>query len=193
MKQQPLDPYLSLHAKANDKTMQSHFKRGVINVVYPSSATADIQIVGNVTTVVKGIQLSSGINPRAIKSGDRVFLWQFDETNPNDMIAVSCYGRAFTDTTNGVISVTVLGGSNVKNFSIPHNLGVVPTMAMVSTFNYAILSSSPGGTGVTSGTYISATGPNGVTADSTYIYGTAFASGDAINKTFPVYWFASIT
>ena len=95
MKQQPLDPYLKLHGKANLITTPAFFKRGIISLIHISSATADVLIVGNLNTTLKNIPLSSAIVPSTIKQGDKCLVFMFDEANPNDCIIVCAYGRDF--------------------------------------------------------------------------------------------------
>jgi hypothetical protein len=172
--QNPLDPYLGLHKKANQKTTPAYWKRGVVNVVYSSSATADIQIVGNTTTVVKGIQLGSGINPSLLRPGDRVLLWQFDETNPNDQIAIVAYGRNFkAPSVSNSGFVTVPHGSTA--YAVPHKLGSIPTAQGASSYVAE----------VDSGNVFISTSQN---ADSTNIY----LANDSASVNIEAYWFATL-
>lgn len=89
--QPPLDSYLKLHSKANDKTTPSMFKRGIINAINIQARTVDIQIVGNQTTVLKGIAASSAINFTTVKAGDRCVVLLFSEINPNDSVILATY------------------------------------------------------------------------------------------------------
>jgi hypothetical protein len=182
--QEPLVPYLKLHAKANDNTTPASFKRGIINSISLQSWTADVQLVGNHTTVLKGIQLSSAINANAIRVGDRCRVDMFSEMNPNDMVIAYVYGRKMMTSNSGFFGYT--GAS--ANIKIPHSLGVIPTIAAISTDNRTYVYY---GTYVSSqGVYISNTGPNNVAFDANYLYVTVETNYGG-SQSYSIFWFVS--
>ena len=89
--QQPLDTYLGIHKKANDNTTPATFNRGIINAVNIQAKTVDIQLVGNQSSILKGVAVSSAINLSVIKAGDRCRVDMFSEVNPNDCICAYTY------------------------------------------------------------------------------------------------------
>ena len=91
----PLDPYLKIHGKANDRVTPATFKRGIINAIYAATGTADVQLVGNQSTVLKGIFFSSAVTPSKAKVGDKCRVDFFSEINPSDAVIAYLYGRAF--------------------------------------------------------------------------------------------------
>lgn len=90
----PLDTYLGVHKKANDHTIPATFKRGIVSAINIQSGTMDVQIIGNQTTVLKGIQISSAVNIYTARIGDKCRIDFFDETNPNDAVVAYTYGRS---------------------------------------------------------------------------------------------------
>lgn len=91
MNNKPLRSYLQLHQQANEKVTPATFKRGIISAVNVHAMTADVQIVGNQSTVLKGIPLSSAINPATLSVGARCRIDMFSESNPNDCVVAYTY------------------------------------------------------------------------------------------------------
>jgi hypothetical protein len=136
---QPLDSYKGLHGKINNTITPDTFKRGIISAVHIASNTADVNILGNNASIVKNVPLSSAINPFLVQAGDKCQLWMFDATNPNDCVVTFTYGRkAFPLVTSGMPTVTFTAG---VYHAVPHNLGMVPNLYMVSpNFSYTVSS-----------------------------------------------------
>jgi hypothetical protein len=91
MNNQPLRSYLQLHSQANEKITPATFRRGIINAVNIQSKTADVQLVGNQSSILKGIPLSSAINLTTVKAGQRCRVDLFGEINPNDSVVAYTY------------------------------------------------------------------------------------------------------
>lgn len=154
--------------KASQNTLvPASNKKGIINQFYPESWTADVQIIGSVQTVLKGIPVSLAVSASDIKAGDRCRVDMFDETNPRDSVVAYTYGRAkYKKTNSGFFSHTT--GTNV---SVPHGLGIKPDF-------YCVSPQDSGGTVI----YISQV------ADATNIYVTIPAA--SANVSF--FWFAGV-
>jgi len=89
--QVPLDTFLGIHSKANSKTIPATFKRGIVNAVNIQAGTMDVQIVGNQSSILKGIAVSSAVNLTTAKPGDRCRIDMFSEINPNDCCVAYTY------------------------------------------------------------------------------------------------------
>ena len=172
--QQPLDPYLKLHNKANSNTLPATFKRGIINTIHPNG-TADVQVVGNQSTILKGIYFSSAVNPVTVRPGDKCRIDMFSEINPSDSIIAYTYGRQQQSLASWGYA-TLPDGNHQQ---VSHGLPGIPNIISVSTF--------PAGTsaGVEAPfAWVSLTAPP---ADNNYIYVDVYASGS-----YTFYWAAAI-
>ena len=83
-----------LYKKQNQKLIRATFKKALIVSVNEASATANISIVGNPSTVIKNVPFASHIIPSLVLANDKCRVDLFDETNPNDMVIAYIYGRS---------------------------------------------------------------------------------------------------
>ncbi len=116
--------------RQNQKLIPSTFKRGVITNVYVNMAQADVIIVGDEQTILKGIPLSSAINPKTIIAGDQCRIDMFDETNPNDMVIAYVYGRSQPKILTSFGSNSINNGTTSITFN--HYLGFIPDSVQFS-------------------------------------------------------------
>lgn len=157
------------YKKQQGRLVAATFKRGIVQNVNQHSATADVQVLGNQTSLVKGVPMASHIIPALVQQGDRCRLDMFDETNPNDMVVAYIYGRTIAPITSGGLFNTS-GGT----FQIPHGLGVVPAMFYANIDELLVVSGNRTIVTITS-------------VDSTYINCTCTTSGTS----FDVLWWAT--
>ncbi len=120
------------------------YKKGIINSIYPQSWTADVQIVGNVQTLLKSIPLASHVNANFVKPGDKCRVDAFDESSPNDMVVAYIYGRKlpFASFNKGITTITT------TKTTIAHGLGVTPDFVFFipqATQQHADTASDPQG------------------------------------------------
>lgn len=179
--QQPLDGYLNLHGKANEKTSTATFKRGIINAIYPQQGTADVQIVGSHSTVIKGVFFSSGVNPNSVMVGDKCRIDMFSEINPADCVIAYTYGRKMTTSSHGVVTST--GSPTGTSVKINHGLNGVPTNVSFSP-QLVIQGASP----ITN--IVSANLDPNKPVDATYIYILVFDNNSS-GTTMKATWYAS--
>jgi hypothetical protein len=119
----------SLYEKQSAKFTRATFKKGIINRVNLSSNTVDVQIIGNQSTVIKGVPMASTIDPTLVPEGAKCRLDLFDETNPNDMVIAYIYGISYAPRKSYYASGshTVSNGTTFP-VNIAHGLGVAPTI-----------------------------------------------------------------
>ena len=118
-------PYHEIVKRTNKKDIVDYYKKGIISVVYKNSWTADVLILGNNSTVLKNIPMSSAV-PSSVMAGDRCKIDMFDESNPDDIVVAYTYGRKSKASISSG-STTVLASST----AIAHNLGVVPDIVSI--------------------------------------------------------------
>lgn len=178
-------PTNKTYEKQNRKLLPATFKKGIIVNVYPQNWTADVYIVGNNQTILKGVPLSTSLDATNTQPGMKCRLDLFDETNPTDMVVAYTYGSG---NLNG-IPRSAFGNAVVTNAgnTIPHNLGVVPTVVgYINQLNSQITLSGTDSHGDTFNYFY----PNVVyeyqPADSTNIYLAAQNNSSTITIT----WFA---
>jgi hypothetical protein len=181
--QPPLDPYLNLHSKANDRTSRATFKRGIINAINAQLGTMDVQIVGSHSTILKGIPFSSAVNSSAVRVGDKCRIDMFDETNPYDCVVAYIYGRKLTTSAYGIYNISTAISSGGTAISIPHTLGVMPTFAFASCrFVSSISAFSPAV--FTEGTQVTK-------FDANFIYVTVYVGISTGVQPLTFFWFAT--
>jgi hypothetical protein len=114
------------------------------------------------------------------------------QIGPQDKATLLEFIRKTIKSANGVYSASFTENGSGVNVSIPHGLGVTPSIASVSA--YSLVGTLPGGAGteITVGVYISATGPGSVTMDATNIYVTIFTGTGTASRTVPIAWSAAI-
>ena len=114
------------YKKQNQKLLPATFKKGVIIQAYQNNWTADVYIVGNNQTILKGVPLALSIDATILQAGMKCRLDLFDETNPSDMVVAYVYGGGNLSIQRRVAS----GSANVTSggITITHSLGVVPNL-----------------------------------------------------------------
>lgn len=171
----PLESFNDILKKGRNKTTPATFKRGVINTIHPNG-TADVQIVGNHSTILKGLYFSSAVNPSLARPGDKCRVDMFSEINPNDSVIAYIYGRQFTPLINkGYVTGSYTAGTQ---YSVKHGLGVVPNIYTIDNLPYL-----EGGTNVAALALDFSTPPN-----DTYLY---FKPGGSGLLTLTFFWFAA--
>ena len=162
-------PYQQIHEGQNKKLTPASLKKGVINAIYVSSWTADVQIIGGTSTILKNVPINLSLSLNDIKVGDRCKLDLFDETNPNDMVIAYTYGRAkFKKSNSG--SLSMAAGAVA---TITHGLGIIPDILSVD--------SSIGISGTANQVYIS-----------TLSDANTFKLTNASPATVIAYWYAAV-
>lgn len=105
-------------------------RRAIIESVNLSQWSADVRVIGGTQSIIKSVPMSSAITS-LVTAGDLCVLDLFDETNPNDCIIAYTYGKSKYKKAN-----TGPFNPSPTNLTIPHGLGVMPSIINVQNPGY---------------------------------------------------------
>jgi hypothetical protein len=165
-------PFNKIFKSQNNKLLPATFKKGVISAVHPSSWTADVYLVSNPQTILRGVPFASSVDVNSVMPGNRCRLDLFDETNPSDMVIAYTYGSgqpsAGATFKTGTALITPFGTV------IAHGLGVIPDFV-------TYMKSSDASTQIPNNSVVVTGGLTGSVQDDTIIDVYQFTPADSTN------------
>jgi hypothetical protein len=94
-------PYNEIYKNQTSKLVPAMNKKAIIARINSSAHTVDIYYPNNPQTIIKNIQVASGVDMSKLLVGGQCKIDLFDEANPKDIIVSYAYNNSKSSTSLG--------------------------------------------------------------------------------------------